>query len=324
MPLADVLFVESKAPGFTVAQISICVSKVYSRLGKRYATPFGTTAPPLGANGTAPPVALLTGVPSLGSILTTVAIVAAGAVGTAAFQWSKDGGVTWMIAPLLPATGTAPPAVTVSGCSSAQLPSDLQVQITTAGALGTAAFRWSSDGGVTWTAAVLTASRVPLVAAGVTLAFPAGPYAVDNVYVGQGILTAPQSVLGTTGMTVTFPPGEYSTDNVYAAPPPVPEVVLGWVTTIITPDMYRKRGCSPADPQLELVEASRKEAWAEVKEAADSKEGLFDLPTNDATGNSAVTNGGPLGYTETSPYVGFDVQERAAYGEDSSGYGTGS
>ena len=63
-------------------------------------------------------------------------------------------------------------------------------------------------------------------------------------------------------------------------------------------------------------------ARAEIKEAADSKEGLFDLPTNDAAGDSAIVKAGPRWYSESSPFVSADQQERHGLREDCHGRGS--
>jgi hypothetical protein len=79
------------------------------------------------------------------------------------------------------ATGPSPPAVTLTLSSPTILA--LIVDIVVGGARGTATFRTSSDGGVTWTATTLTAATVNLNN-GVTVNFPVGTYDVDNVYYG--------------------------------------------------------------------------------------------------------------------------------------------
>lgn len=107
----------------------------------------------------------------------------------------------------------------------------------------------------------------------------------------------------------------------YAIPftAPVPEIVLGWLTKLITPEVYRKRGVNPADPQLELCEKDRDAALAEIKEAADSRDGLFDLPLSQSLQTSAVTSGGPLFYSEQSPYTWATLQGQDGREEDSNG-----
>lgn len=183
--------------------------------------------------------------------------------------------------PALVAAGTLPPAVSLAG-RPVLGSSQFIIDITTGGPLSTAIFEWSADNGVTFTSGVLTAAFV---------------------------------VLGTTGLTALFPVGSYTADNQYVSATPVPETVLGWMVAIVTVDLYRKRGVNPQDPTIEMCREEAVRALAEIKEASDSKDGLFDLPASD-DGDSAVTTGGPLGYSETSPYVWTDIQRAEGAAED--------
>lgn len=404
MPASDFAIVMTAQPTWFAANEAQVRGLINSRLKKRgYAVPFGSTAPPLFATGTTPPPAGLSGSPTLGSMAIALAILVAGAVGTATFRWSQDGGTTWTwsptllasgttppavtasgptslaepgalsvqvtaggtlgtalfqwsatggqtwnLNPVLAATGTTPPAVTIAGASSLASPADLEVQITGAGALGTATFQWSLNGGSTWSSS-LTAASVSLPGTGLTVTFPPGMYATNNAYVGQGLPTAPTVVLGATGLTLQFPAGTYSTndayigqgiltaatvalpgtgltvafpagtygaDNAFFAPTPVLEIVLQWETKILTYEAYRKRGTDWTLPNMVQTKEDRDGALAEIKEAADSDTGLFDLPMNDASNVSGAKCGGPLFYTETSPYVSADYQEQIGRGED--------
>jgi hypothetical protein len=202
-------------------------------------------------------------------------------------------GLPWgNVAPLLTAKGTLPPPVTLVGRPT--LGSlEILIQISLAGALGAAQFNWSPDGGVS--------------------------IAASNV------VTSAASVLGSTGLTAVFSGlfGNYSLDNAYQAPSPVPEIILDWITILVTVDAYAKRGVNPSDPQIEQLREDYARVLDEIKEAADSKDGLLDIPVNEDA-DSAVTTGGPLGYSETSPYVWADQERAAAAGEDVQGSGTGS
>lgn len=72
---------------------------------------------------------------------------------------------------------------TISDSSSAPLDSgDLLVEIVLGGAVATATFRYSLDGGETWSATILTAATVALTGTGITLAFAAGTYVAGNQY----------------------------------------------------------------------------------------------------------------------------------------------
>src|SRR6185312_13644425 len=104
----------------------------------------------------------------------------------------------------------------------------------------------------------------------------------------------------------------------------VPEVVLGWLTTFVTRSCWHRRGYNAQDPAMQELAARCDQAAAELKEAADAKDGLFDLPTNDAAGDSAVVDGSPLGYSETSPYVWQDIEAAAGSFEDGQGRGSSS
>lgn len=183
--------------------------------------------------------------------------------------------------PLLIAAGTDPPGVTLTGRPT--LGSlEMGVNITTLGGLGVAVFRWTSDGGITYTSTVSVTATV---------------------------------VLGVTGLTANFPDATYSIDNVYAAATPVPEIVLGWLVSMVTYDCYRKRGANPQDPAIVQVVSDLDITMAELKEASDGKDGLFDLPSSEDT-DSAVTTGGPLGYSEASPYVWTDIEAAQGAAED--------
>ena len=96
---------------------------------------------------------------------------------------------------------------------------------------------------------------------------------------------------------------------------PYPEAILGWLTAMVTYDTMRKRGMNPSDPNAILYKEDAEKAEAEVKEAADSKEGLYDLPSFE-DGDSNVSTGGPQGYSETSPYVAFDIERAIGRSED--------
>lgn len=110
----------------------------------------------------------------------------------------------------------------------------------------------------------------------------------------------------------------------YAAPfaSPVPEIVLGWLVSFVTHDAQRARGVNPEDPTIVMMTDDKTLADTQMKEAADSDTGLFDLPLRQDLQNSAVAFGGPMGYSETSPYVSADRQASIGRGEDSSGGGS--
>lgn len=111
----------------------------------------------------------------------------------------------------------------------------------------------------------------------------------------------------------------------YAVPftSPPPRIILRWLTVIVTPAVYRKRGANPNDPTLELFEKDKADALAELREAADSQNGLFEIPLrDDEPQGSGVTKASPRAYTETSPYVWQDAQAEVGRQEDGYRRGT--
>lgn len=110
----------------------------------------------------------------------------------------------------------------------------------------------------------------------------------------------------------------------YAAPfvAPYPLSVQGWLARLVTVRCYLKRGTDPSDMQYADIKADADAAVSEIKEAADSVTGLFDLPLREDTTKTGVSKGGPFGYSEQSPYVWTDQQASIARGEDGNGGGT--
>lgn len=103
----------------------------------------------------------------------------------------------------------------------------------------------------------------------------------------------------------------------------VPEIVLSWLVALTTLDVYMKRGFSPGSQQDAIIQKASDDARADVKEAADSNVGLFDLPLRQSSvSSSGVSKGGPFGYSEQSPYVAFDEQVSTARDEDYAGTGS--
>lgn len=78
-------------------------------------------------------------------------------------------------------SGTTPPDVTLSGTLTQSV--DLRIEITTSGPRGTAVFRWSVNGGASYTSGITTAASVALGSTGITANFATGTdYTNDNVY----------------------------------------------------------------------------------------------------------------------------------------------
>lgn len=104
----------------------------------------------------------------------------------------------------------------------------------------------------------------------------------------------------------------------YAAPfvAPVPDIVRSWTARIVTLRAYLRRGVDARDAQFQVILDDATRAEAEIKEAADSKDGLFELPIRqDLPTTGGIARGGPLGYSEASPYTWTTVQSETAADE---------
>jgi hypothetical protein len=102
-----------------------------------------------------------------------------------------------------------------------------------------------------------------------------------------------------------------------------PRILKRWLTKLVTRDAYAKRGWDPTSKQDEasiLRAAERVEE--QLKEAADSEEGLYELPLRASDPAGGVSQGAPLGYSETSPYVFTARQAKTGRAEDDSGNGS--
>lgn len=103
--------------------------------------------------------------------------------------------------------GTSPPVVTLSGAPTAN--EQIVIAITTGGAGTAAVFKWSHDGGVTYTTGVSVAATVALGSTGLTAHFTVSgsdTYSTDNVYTANSTLGFASAVSAT--VTVTQIPGQ--------------------------------------------------------------------------------------------------------------------
>jgi hypothetical protein len=96
---------------------------------------------------------------------------------------------------------------------------------------------------------------------------------------------------------------------------PYPVAVTGWLQRIVTRNVYLRRGVNATDEQWVEVQRDHTDAKAEIGEAADGKEGLYELPLRADTTATAVSKGGPLSYSEVSPYTWSPLQRDAAEDE---------
>lgn len=103
-------------------------------------------------------------------------------------------------------------------------------------------------------------------------------------------------------------------DAPFAAPYPI--AVCDWLAKIVTMECWLKRGVASTDEEFQEYKLQATTAIAEIREAADAKDGLFDLPLRADTDASAITQGFPRAYSEQSPYVWADIQRAAGRAED--------
>lgn len=109
------------------------------------------------------------------------------------------------------AAGTTPPTVTLTGNSVDEIVG--RVEILSAGARGTATFRYCLDydsanpSAATWSNPIVTAATYLMDNSGVTLNFAVGTYATDNVYTFSGAQPAHSDAQITAGMDAVYAAG---------------------------------------------------------------------------------------------------------------------
>lgn len=110
----------------------------------------------------------------------------------------------------------------------------------------------------------------------------------------------------------------------YATPfaAPYPAALGGWLARIVTVRCFLKHGVTATDEQFLEIKKDADEAGAEIKEAADAMNGLFDLPLRADLTRSGIDRSGPFGYSEQSPYVSGSQRARIGREEDYNGGGT--
>ena len=101
------------------------------------------------------------------------------------------------------------------------------------------------------------------------------------------------------------------------------ETVKRWIAKLATLECYERRGFNPTSEQdrVAIIDSAQL-ARDQVAQAANSQTGLFELPLLPSTDPDAVTKGGPLGYSETSPYAWTTVQAEAGRADDRAGRGS--
>jgi hypothetical protein len=111
----------------------------------------------------------------------------------------------------------------------------------------------------------------------------------------------------------------------YAAPfdeASAPEAVKTWLARLVTVPCWDRRGVDPGDQGFERALEEAERTRKQIAEAADGDKGLYDLPLRDDSKATGISKGGPLAYSEQSPYVGFDGQARVGRQQDANRGGT--
>ncbi len=104
----------------------------------------------------------------------------------------------------------------------------------------------------------------------------------------------------------------------YAAPfeSPYPLAVRDWVSKIVSVDVWLRRGVEPTDEEFAEFKLQSAQSYLDIKEAANSEIGLFDLPLRSDTNDSGIVRGAPMVTSQQSPYAWADEQERVGRQED--------
>lgn len=94
---------------------------------------------------------------------------------------------------------------------------------------------------------------------------------------------------------------------------PVPSIVKRWCSALVDRDCFGKRGAQPSNTaEDEEIDKAADLALAQIKEAADSKDGLYDLPVRaDSPGTSGIVGAAPMGQADVGPYDWIDDQADA-------------
>jgi hypothetical protein len=95
-----------------------------------------------------------------------------------------------------------------------------------------------------------------------------------------------------------------------------------WLEALVQRDCYRKRGGNPGAALDGDILANALAAEADLKEAADAKDGLFQLPLLNNENGQGVSKGNVRVYSEASPYVSTDIEACIGRLEDRQGYGS--
>ncbi len=98
----------------------------------------------------------------------------------------------------------------------------------------------------------------------------------------------------------------------FSDPGPVPDQIIFWLIRLVNIDVMECTGAIPEGRVDNWADEARKQVYEELKTAADSENGLFDLPlkNTDTLGSSAINKGGPMVFASNTITGWFDEQQR--------------
>jgi hypothetical protein len=96
---------------------------------------------------------------------------------------------------------------------------------------------------------------------------------------------------------------------------PIPVSVQMWLARLLDARLLLKRGVDATDAQYADFAKSAADVMSELKEAADSNTGLYDLPLT-ALGDSAIKREQPMSFSNAGPYAGFRSQRERSYSDE--------
>jgi hypothetical protein len=151
----------------------------------------------------------------------------------------------------------------------------------------------------------------------------------DITYLKRGRIMTPQeidSLEGEFAGTVAAVIGDVSAEvssvlikryGQYPDFPDCPVALSSCVAAIVIQRLWETHGASPTNTdKTPQISTAADKAWARIREAADSQNGLVEFSISATDQSSGVTKSGPRSYTEQSPYGWTTAQSQAGREED--------
>jgi phage gp36-like protein len=233
-------------------------------------------------------------------------------------------------------------SVTFSGTPNAAAPVNVLVLIEEGGAVGTATFAYSTDGGFTYSGIYTTASSVPLEGTGIVVAFAAGTYVdadtYSTSYTGNGLIYAAQVPGGETGsvqptwplqvgatvldgsvtwlcigpnnaISIAIMAGSEEANKYIGQAYGLPLIAWGYDLKVLVADLVayrlaRVRGYNPSVPAEDTFRISYEQTIRSLREVANRKAQLDVVGQNS---NAAAQTNPSTGPTVMSPALPFNA-----------------